>query len=119
MRNLNDFELLPGSVLRDAAFLVGLIAPHARTRLIAVPVQVDGYWSVALCIMARGPKSDKAGLHPVCIVPHQRMRITDVRSGNSGAPTRIGKVEPIDRDHARLMLEAISEPNEFFANMGE
>ncbi len=118
MTNLQDFELLPGSVIRDAAFLVGLIAPHARSRLHAVPVQVDGWWSVALCIKARGSDGE-IGLHPVCIVPHQRMKITDTRSGHSNTPTRIGKVEPIDRDHARLMLEAMAEPNEFFENMTE
>lgn len=118
MTSLKDFELLPGSVLRDAAFLVGLITPHTRQQLYAVPVKVDGYTTVALCIKARG-KDDRIGLHPVAIVPHQRMSIHDIRDGAPDQAYRVGKVDPVDRDHARLMLEAMTEPNEFFANLGE
>lgn len=118
MTALKDFELLPGSVLRDAAFLIGLIGPHVRRQLYPVPVEVHGFQTIALCIRARG-KDGEMGLHPVAIVPHQRMAIFDIRDGTKRDAHRIGKVDPVDRDHARLMLEAISDPNEFFATMNE
>ncbi len=115
MSDLKDFETLPTAVQMDGAFLIGLIGPEARTKLRAVPVKVDGWQTIVLCIEAKPPGEDRTCLHPVAVVPHRHMTITDLRQGAPQEPAiRRVPIRPTDRQLSRLMLEAQDDPNVFF-----
>ncbi len=116
MTRLKGFELVPKRIREDAAFLIGLLQPHSKIELYAVPVYVDGWLAMSLCIKAR-KQDDKMILHPVAIIPHKDMKITDARQNQPNTPVKRLKVDPVDKEQAKLMLEAIDDPNLFFSSI--